>query len=86
VSAMAWPPGPDDLRFLLREHSLVLEPGEVLVVMIPPDWPPWQAKELQDALTAYATDIIGVPVLVVPGTALAVGRQLAVVRDVKPAG
>jgi hypothetical protein len=26
----------DQLRFLLREHALVLEPGEVLVVCVPP--------------------------------------------------
>lgn len=29
-----------ELRFLLREHALILEPGEVLIVMVPPDWSP----------------------------------------------
>jgi hypothetical protein len=86
MTAVPFPPSADDLRFLLREHSLVLEPGEVLVVMVPPDWPPQHVRDLQDALTAYAEDIIGIRVLVVPGTAMAVGRKLAAVRNVTPAG
>jgi hypothetical protein len=74
-----------ELRFLLREHSLVLGPGEVLVVMVPPSWSPSWCRELSDALNAVMYEH-GVPVIVTPGTAVAVGRQLAAVRDVKPAG
>lgn len=74
-----------DLRFLLREHSLVIEPGEVLVVMVPPDWPPSACRDLHDALNAVMAEH-GIPVVVTPGTAVAVGQRVAAVRDVKPAG
>jgi hypothetical protein len=77
--------GADELRFLLHEHSLVLEPGEVLVVMVPPDWPPLHCRDLQDALNAVIYEH-GIPVVVTPGTAVAVGKRVAAVRDVRPAG
>jgi hypothetical protein len=54
--------------------------------MIPPDWEPWKARALQDALSAYAGDVLGISVLAVPVTAIAIGKRLAAVRDVKPAG
>lgn len=43
MTSITWPPGHDELRFLLREHSLAVAPGEVLVVMVPTDWPPPRA-------------------------------------------
>lgn len=73
------------LRFLLREHSLILQPGEVLVVMVPPDWSPAWCQDLHDALNAVLFDY-GFAAVVSPGTAVAVGARVAAVRDVKPAG
>jgi hypothetical protein len=57
----------NELRFLLREHSLILEPGEVLVVMVPPDWSPTWCRDLHDALNAVLWDY-GFAAVVTPGT------------------
>jgi hypothetical protein len=76
--------GADELRFLLREHTLILEPGEVLVVMVPPDWSPAWCRDLHDALNAVLFDH-GFAAVVTPGTAVAVGKRVAAVTDVKPA-
>jgi hypothetical protein len=75
---MTWPPTTAQLRELLRDHALVVAPGETLVVMIPPDWGPIHCRELQDALTAYCTDPddgLGFRVLVVPGLAVTVAQM-----------
>ncbi len=77
--------GAAELRILLRAHSLILQPGEVLVVMVPPDWPPAWCRDLHDALNAVLRDH-GFAAVVTPGTAVAVGKRVAAVRDVKPAG
>jgi hypothetical protein len=45
-----------ELRELLRQHTLIAAPGELLVVMVPPDWTPWQVRELSDALNAITSD------------------------------
>jgi hypothetical protein len=67
------------LRLLLREHALVVAPGEVLVVQVPPDWSPVIIRELSDGLRAVCSDTgflggVTIPVLVVPGTAVTVAR------------
>lgn len=70
---------PGELRVLLREHTAVLAPGEVLVVMVPPTWTPREVGELQTALRAVCGDPewLGarLPVLVVPGTAIGVAQM-----------
>jgi hypothetical protein len=47
-----WTPSKDELRFILREHALILRPGEILIVQVPPDWSPAIVRDLQDALRA----------------------------------
>jgi hypothetical protein len=63
------------MRILLRERALVVGPGELLVVQVPPDWPPMKLRDLQDALRVYAECELGIPVMVVPGTAVTVARM-----------
>jgi hypothetical protein len=71
---------PGQLRVMLREHALIVAPGELLVVMVPPDWPPRDVRELNDALSAWCDDLVtgsGIKVLVVPGTAVTVAQMPA---------
>ncbi len=64
---------PGELRALAREHALIVAPGEVLVIEVPPDWAPRIIRELQDALWAYCGHLeADIKVLVVPGTAVTV--------------
>lgn len=62
---------PADLRALLRDHALVIGPGEVLVVMLGDRFTPLQCREISDALTAVSYDL-GFRVLVTPGSAVTV--------------
>jgi hypothetical protein len=67
-----------ELRALLREHLIIMTPGEILVVMVPPDWTPLQVREYNDALRAYCEDSelrLGIRAIAVPGTAVASGRS-----------
>lgn len=69
---------PEQLREMLRDHAVVIAPGEALVVMVPPSWPPHDVRDLQDALRAACFDPdmgIRFPVLVVPGNAIAVAAM-----------
>jgi hypothetical protein len=68
---------PSELRAMARTHALIVGPGELLVVTVPPHWPPWQVRELNDALMAACFDYArgaGIRVLAVPGTAVGVGK------------
>jgi hypothetical protein len=67
-----------ELRELLRQHALVIAPGESLIVMVPPDWQPRDVRELNDALSAICADPVygtGFRVLAVPGTAITVAPE-----------
>ena len=69
---------PGELRALARQYALILEPGELLVITVPPSWPPEQVRELNDALSVWTFDPqTGGPcyrILAVPGTAVCVGK------------
>lgn len=43
---------PDEIRRLLRECAVVIRPGETLVLRVPDDMTPMQAREYMDALDA----------------------------------
>jgi hypothetical protein len=62
---------PAELRAMLREHALIVGPGETLVVTVPPDWSPQTVRDLNDALGAVSFDM-GFQTLVTPGTAVTV--------------
>ena len=47
---------PGELRELLRDHALIVAPGELLVVMTGDHLTPWQIRELSDALNAVCSD------------------------------
>lgn len=66
-----WPPSGDDLRLLLREHALVIGPGETLVVMLSDSFTPMQCREIYDALNAVSYEL-GFRVMVTPATAVTV--------------
>jgi hypothetical protein len=77
---VTWPPTVGELRELLRDHALVITPGETLILTVPPDWQPIHVRELQDALTCYCTDPeqgFGFRILVVPGLAVTVAQMPA---------
>jgi hypothetical protein len=64
----------------LRDRAVIVHPGEVLIVQVPPDWPVQDIRDLNDALLAYTTDPdyrLDIKVLVVPGTGLAVAQPPA---------
>ena len=61
----------DELRAMLRQHAVVIAPGEVLVVMVPHWWAPEDVIGLNERLS-YAASEYGFPVLVAPGNAVGV--------------
>jgi hypothetical protein len=62
-----------ELRSILRRNALVVGPGEVLVVTVPPSWQIGAIQDLMTALNAYLGPEIRA--LVVPGTAVTVARM-----------
>jgi hypothetical protein len=65
---------PGELRAMLRDHALVISPGEVLIVTVPPVWRPQDVRDINDALKLAGYEL-GIRLLVVPGTAVTVGRM-----------
>lgn len=49
-----------------------MKPGGILVVRVPPDWGPYEVRELHEALNALAGEWLGIKVLVVPGEGISV--------------
>lgn len=67
-----------ELRSMLRQHALIVQPGEMLVIQVPPDWSVGHVTDLQNAIRAYCEDPSLGPVfrvLVVPGTAVTVAAM-----------
>jgi hypothetical protein len=68
---------PAELRDMLRQHALVIGPGEVLVVTLGDSFTPLQCREIYDALSAVSWDL-GFRVIVTPGCAVTVAAAPAV--------
>jgi hypothetical protein len=71
---------PEEMRTLLYECTLVLQPGETLIVQVPDTWLPGQVRNYQDYLDKLlAVKAPHVKVLVVAATQLGVapGNPLA---------
>jgi hypothetical protein len=67
----------EQFRFLLRDHTQILEPGEALVVMVPPEWGPAACRDIYDALNAilYEHGITAVVTPALPSRSARPSRQ-----------
>lgn len=91
IDAAARPPvplGPGELRAMLRECVNVVEPGDVLVIRLPPQYEAHQVNELGRYVTMWLADHApGVHALVVPAEEITVFRPAPFVTfGEQPAG
>jgi len=64
-------PSGEELRKAAACRMTTLNPGEILVLRVPPDWAPLEVRQLQDALR-YPAREFGVEILVVPAVQVTV--------------